>query len=143
MKYKTTKKVILLSLKEQFFNQMLNKTKKFEFRKQFPNESVTAVVYLSSPVMKVSGIIEFDKPIIFDVTSMKEHPLITPYISDSLAEYFDGKEIGYAVPVLNVIKVEKAISLAEIRAKQPSFQPPQSYCYLNYNSYLFNEFLES
>ncbi len=143
MKYKTTKKVILLSLKEQFFNQILNNTKKYEFRKQFPNESVTAIVYLSSPVMKVSGIIEFEKPIIFDVVSMKEHPLITPYISESLAEYYDGKDIGYAVPVLNVIRVEKAISLAEIRDKQPNFQPPQSYCYLNHNSYLFSELLES
>lgn len=142
MKYKISKKVILLSLKEQFFNQMLNKTKVFEFRKQFPNESVTAVVYLTSPVMKVSGIIEFDKPIIFDVASMKEHPLITSYVSDSLAKYYDGKEIGYAVPVLKVIRLEKAISLAEIRDKHPDFQPPQSYSFLNYNSYLFNELLE-
>ena len=142
MKYKTTKKVILLSLKEQFFEQILNKTKEYEFRKQFPNESLTAVVYLSFPVMKIVGIIEFDKPIIFDISLMKEHPLISPYNSASLIKYYSGRETGYAIPVLDVYRLEKAISLAEIRNKQPDFQPPQSYSYLKYDSYLFDELIE-
>lgn len=123
MKYKTTKKVILLSLKEQFFEQILNKTKEYEFRKQFPNESLTAVVYLSFPVMK-------------------EHPLISPHNSASLIKYYSGRETGYAIPVLDVYRLEKAISLAEIRNKQPGFQPPQSYSYLKYGSYLFDELIE-
>lgn len=121
---------VLLSIKPEFVAQILDGTKKFEFRKNsFKRADVkTVVVYSTMPVGKVVG--EFT---IEDVIS--EHPEELWHITKKTAgiskqffdEYYQGREKGTAIKVGNVIKYERPLSLSELG---DSITAPQSYRYL-------------
>ena len=54
---------MLLSLKPEIFELIRNKKKIFEYRHQFYTEEVGAYLYISKPIQKIVGYIEFDKRI--------------------------------------------------------------------------------
>lgn len=58
------KRKIFLSFRPEFFRPILYGIKKYEYRKRFCKESVTAYLYLSTPVKEIIGIIELGQPLI-------------------------------------------------------------------------------
>ena len=54
---------MLLSLKPEIFELIRNGKKIFEYRHQFYTEPVGAYLYISRPIQKIVGYIEFDKRI--------------------------------------------------------------------------------
>lgn len=121
---------VLLSIKPEFVDRILEGTKKFEFRKNsFKRQGITTVVvYSTMPVGKVVG--EFD---IEDVISESPELLwqktgqAAGISKEFFDEYYLGREKGTAIKVGNVIIYERPLCLSELGE---NITPPQSYRYL-------------
>lgn len=121
---------VLLSIKPEFVDRILDGSKKFEFRKGiFKNEMVKSVViYATMPVGMVVGefdiadVIE-DKPsIVWNKT--KKYAGIS---KDFFDIYFSSREKAFAIKIGDVRKYETPIMLS---ALGKNITAPQSYRYL-------------
>jgi predicted transcriptional regulator len=122
---------VLLSVKPEFANAILDGVKRFEFRRVlFSTRKVSRIVlYASSPVQRVIG--DFQ---VSDILSLPPDDLwqITwsgAGISQEYFEsYFRGKNLAHAIGVHNARRFARPRRLAShygIRL------PPQSFCYLD------------
>lgn len=121
---------ILLSIKPQYAESILDGSKRFEFRKRIHSDSrvKTIVIYATMPVGKVIGEfviaeIHSDNPaLLWEKT--KEFSGIS---RSFFIEYFQNKEIGYAIEVKSVKRYKTPKSIKNFL---PNGVPPQSYVYL-------------
>lgn len=121
---------VLLSIKPEFVDKILEGSKKFEFRKNtFKRDGITTVVvYSTMPVGKVVG--EFDiEDVISDHLELLWHKTKkTAGISkEFFDEYYSGRDKGTAIKVGNVIRYERPMCISELGE---NITPPQSYRYL-------------
>lgn len=121
---------VLLSIKPEYAEKILQGKKKFEFRKSiFKNTSVrTVVIYATMPVGKIVGEFDFDE-VLSDTPSViwsetREFSGITKGFFNS---YFNGREMAHAICVGAVRRYERPISLKDL---VPSGSAPQSFRYL-------------
>ncbi|MCY7296130.1 ASCH domain-containing protein [Alteromonas sp. a30] len=122
---------VLLSIKPEYADKILNGTKHYEFRKSaFKREGIkTVVVYSTLPVGKVVG--EFDiEEILTDTPDelwklTKENAGISKNFFD---EYYSGKDSAVAIKVGNIQRYKQAIELSQLGH---GITAPQSYRYLN------------
>ncbi|MBD9423089.1 ASCH domain-containing protein [Achromobacter sp. ACM04] len=121
---------VLLSIKPEYAEKILNGEKKFEFRKSvFKDPKVrTVVIYATMPVGKIIG--EFDiKSVLSECPDdlwhrTKDFAGITRKFFD---QYFFGRSTAYAIEVKEVRKYRTPLDLISIL---PHSTPPQSFCYL-------------
>lgn len=120
---------VLLSIKPEFAEKIFNGTKKYEFRRSvFKNRNVkTVVVYASSPVQRVIGEFEIDTILKDDLNQLwdatKDYSGIT---ENFFFEYFNNKEIGYAIKIKRPKRYKESLSLKD----DFNATPPQSFMYL-------------
>ena len=125
----------LMSIKKEPFEALARGQKKHEFRRKFSEvlANFLVVFYVSSPVKAIMGVAEFGPVIKGKISALLDlarthtwnHPL------KLTADYFEGREYGYALPLLSIRKFEKPISLEGLRKLVPGFRPPQSYLSLD------------
>ena len=128
--FEESKKNILLSLREEYYNQMLDGSKKYEYRTRYLKEETIAYIYISKTLKKIVAKIEFGEPIIGtakEIATIAEEEQPGCY-QDMLAYMYN--DIGYAIPVKNIVPIEE-VSLEEMKSKFPDFVPPQSYYILD------------
>lgn len=122
---------ILLSIKPEYVDKILDGSKKYEFRKRIHRNSQvrTVIMYATKPIGKVVGEFSIKKvhserpDALWDKT--KEHSGVS---EDFFLDYFCGKEIGYAIEVAKVKRYKKPKELSEFLN---SGVAPQSYAYLS------------
>lgn len=120
---------ILLSIKPEYAEKILQGEKKYEFRRTiFKNPLVkTVVIYASSPIRKVVGEFEIDYILSLDISSLWKKTMHYSGINeDFFAQYFQGKKVGHAIKVKKVKRYRKSLELDDYDIKYP----PQSYLYL-------------
>lgn len=121
---------VLLSIKPEYAEKILNGEKKYEFRKILPkNRSVNKVIiYATMPIGKVigefeiAGLISDSPPRLWETTA--EFSGIT---LDFFESYFKDRETAHAIKVGRVKKYPKMKNLVEVL---PNGVPPQSFCYI-------------
>lgn len=118
---------MLLSLKPEIFDLIRSGKKIFEYRHQFYNDSINAYLYISKPVQKVVGYIEFDKRI--DLQDWKEKYKNNSEVSNRIDEYIS-KNYKYAMPI-NKFKMTTEIPLIDLKNNLDKFIIPESYYYLD------------
>lgn len=121
---------VLLSIKPQYANSILDGTKRYEFRRRVHLDSRvhTVVIYATKPIGKVIG--EFS---IKDIHS--DHPDtlwektkdFSGITKSFFTEYFIGREVGHAIEVEKVKKYLKPMEVSDFLA---SGVAPQSFAYL-------------
>lgn len=121
---------VLLSIKPEYVEKILNGSKKFEFRKSiFKNDNVkSVVVYSTMPIGKV--VAEFDIVHILKDTPdviWKKTSEFSGISRKFFDEYYCGREHAIAIKIGNVRKYDKPMDLKEIGS---GITPPQSYRYL-------------
>lgn len=121
---------VLLSIKPEFADRILNGDKHFEFRKAvFKNTDVkTVVIYATKPVGKVIG--EFDIAEVMEATPKKLWMATREYAGISRAffeEYFEGRDTAYAIRVKRATRYSRPLDLTELL---PRGIAPQSFQYL-------------
>ena len=121
---------ILLSIKPEYANRILDGSKKFEFRKRlFRNGDVhTVVIYATLPVGKVVG--EFTIRRVHSERPDKLWRRTSRFSGISKAffsEYFHGRDVGHAIEVNTAIRYAVPLDLGDVLA---SGVAPQSYAYV-------------
>lgn len=121
---------VLLSIKPEFVEKILDGTKKYEFRKSlFKRKDVsTVIIYSSYPVKKVVGEFRIKKILSEDVDLLWNMTAESAGISKSCYDsYFQHKKIANAIEIgkLVVYKTPKKLSDYNIMCA------PQSFCYVN------------
>lgn len=121
---------ILLSIKPEYAQSILNGTKRYEFRRRVHRDErvKVVVIYATMPVGKVIGEftiaeIHSERP-----TELWKRTKDFSGISESFfSEYFQNKEVGHAIEVKNVKRYKTPRPIKDF---VPSGVPPQSYIYL-------------
>lgn len=123
-------RIVLMSMREVYFNEILNGEKHYEYRKKYCEDESIAYIYISKTRKEIVGKIWFGKPIIAEakkIAQISENDQPGNY--NSIIEYI-GNNVGYAIPVIKVETINK-IGLNEIKESFKEFCPPQSYYYLD------------
>lgn len=119
---------VILSIKPKYANEILNGTKKVEYRKQFPAHIKKVYIYASHPVkrivaeFKVSGLISDNPKNLWDLTERRGG-----ISKDEYFKYFRGKVKAIAVEIGKLNIYEKPINPKE---KYSNWNAPQSYRYV-------------
>lgn len=123
-------RAVLLSVKPRFAEQILAGTKTVEFRRSWAAEPVgLAVIYSSSPVQCLVGIVEIEGAVMASPMSVwTKCRARGPGIErKELMEYFAGKDQAYGILLGQLFPLEKPIRPKSIFK---GFRPPQSFRYL-------------
>ncbi|WAW11114.1 ASCH domain-containing protein [Oxalobacter vibrioformis] len=121
---------VLLSIKPEYAEKILDGQKLFEFRKAIPKATgvKTAVIYATMPVGKVIGEFDIDEFMsdtpndLWSATS--EFSGITKKFFN---EYFRGRKTAYAIKIGVARRYKKPLDIKTILGRE---MPPQSFCYL-------------
>lgn len=122
-------KTILMSIRKEPFEALLDGKKRHEFRRRFHiKEPCQVVFYVGFPVSAICGVGIFDVPIEDSIENIvkiiEKHDFSS---STSLRKYLGGLERAYALPIIKSKKISP-ISLGKLREEITGFSPPQSYC---------------
>ncbi|MBS9431671.1 ASCH domain-containing protein [Photorhabdus hainanensis] len=122
---------VLLSIKPEYVDRILDGSKKFEFRKvAFKNNQVQSVViYATMPIGMVVGEFEIED-IISDAPSVvwEMTHQFAGTTKDFFDSYFEGREKAVAISIGNVKKYDKPLPL---NVFGQGITAPQSYRYLS------------
>lgn len=129
-------KKILLSFKPFWYEKIKSGEKIFEYRSRFCNEPVIAYMYVSKPVMGITGVIKLDKRIELEDWKLqyKDNDKVYKRICD-----FKQRN-NYAMPIIE-FRDTNILSIDEIRKNVPGFAAPQMYYNLGEESVLL-KFIE-
>ena len=120
---------ILLSIKPEYVEKILEGSKLYEFRRSIARRTVDRIlIYSSSPQQKVVGEVEVDKVLFNTPDKLWRMTRASAGISKrKYDEYFDGKDGAYAYKMgqVSVFTDPKPLSDFDIKV------PPQSFVYLN------------
>lgn len=121
---------VLLSIKPEYVEKILDGSKKYEFRKNMfkRREVKTVVIYSTMPVGKVVG--EFDIEKVINDEPQKVWDKTSKYAGisqDYFDEYFSGRQVAIAIKVGDVTKYDEPLC---IKAFGDDMVAPQSYRYL-------------
>lgn len=115
-------KKILLSFKPFWYEKIKSGEKIFEYRKRFCDEPVMAYMYVSRPVMAVTGIIMLDRRI--PLEDWKKQYKDDKEIYDRICDFAERNT--YAMPILKFIDTNE-IPLEIIKKEVHGFAAPQMY----------------
>ena len=123
-------KCVLMSLREEYYDAILEGKKHYEYRTRYLKEESEAYIYISKTRKSIVAKIKFGEPIIADANTialLAEHE--EPGSYNGMMEYLYNN-IGYAIPVEEIDPIEE-VSLSELQQQFPNFVVPQSYYILD------------
>lgn len=134
-------KCVLMSLREEYYDAMLEGRKHYEYRTRYLKEASNAYIYISKTKKSIVAKIKFGEPIIGDaqtIATIAEQE--EPGSYNGMMDYLYNN-IGYAIPIEEITPIEE-VPLSELQQNFPNFVVPQSYYILDKKPELLS-FLES
>ena len=125
---------MLVSIKPNFAEQILDGSKKVEFRRRHPRQielGSRMLIYASSPIRALIG-----TAVVFDVVEASPEEVWNVYQDvggiehDAFNAYFESSDRAVAIRLRKPVRLDKAIPLDDLRCKWPGFHPPQQFAYL-------------
>ena len=123
-------KCVLMSLREEYYNAMLDGRKHYEYRTRYLKEASNAYIYISKTKKSIVAKIKFGEPIIGDaqtIATISEQE--EPGSYNGMMDYLYNN-IGYAIPIEEITPIEE-VPLSELKHNFPNFVVPQSYYILD------------
>lgn len=121
-------RTMLLSFKPDIYQKIYDGIKIFEHRRNFPDESIVAYMYVSKPIRAIKGIVYLNNR--HTLTDWENEFSDDPAAIKRIKEY---EESYRYVMEISEFQETTQISLDEIKKKFPDFVVPQSYIYLDKN----------
>ena len=131
-------KLILMSIKTKYANQIFDKTKVYEYRRRSIGEknlNKKIYIYSSEEEKAIVGYIIVDK--IIEGTSKYVLEATGSSTKIDIINYFKGCNKCYALKINEAVRFKTPINLAEIRKVQEKFVIPQYYRYIYENEPLY------
>ncbi len=124
---------VLISIKPEYVNRILNGTKKYEYRRMLAKKDVSSlIIYSTCPVMEIVGEVEVVGTIEMAPSFLWEKTKKEAGISrKKYREYFKGRKKACAYVLGKVTKYESNKKLLDIGVQQA----PQSFSYLTQEQY--------
>ena len=122
--------IVLMSLWEEYFEEMLSGIKRYEYRKRYRKVPTKAFIYISKTKKSIGALIEFGQPIFgtaTEIAKLSESEQAGTY--KAMEEYLSGGK-GIAIPIKAIYQFEP-IHLDELKKEIPEFVAPQSYYLLD------------
>ena len=121
-------KALLLSIKPEYVDKILQGTKKFEYRKRLAKENVNVMyIYKTAPSMKVVASVQVIGHLSASPTTVWDQTKSAAGISRAkYREYFKDRKIAYAYILGDVKAFEKEMDLSEFGISTA----PQSFAYI-------------
>lgn len=119
-------KTILLSFKPHWFQRIIDGEKIFEYRNSFPDEEITAYMYVSSPKKAIIGKLHLGKRI--KLEDLKDKYKSNIKITNRINHYIN--RYRFVMPIKSV-QLTKEIRLEELRTFDEKFVCPQMYYFLD------------
>ncbi len=92
--------IILLSIRENYFDSMISGNKKYEYRKRYRKVKTKALIYISKTKKSIVGIVEFGEPIVGNSECISR---FSAQNGDSnyhdMKEYLGTNNECYAIPI--------------------------------------------
>ncbi|RXZ36090.1 ASCH domain-containing protein [Oxalobacteraceae bacterium CAVE-383] len=129
-------RIVLLSIKPKYAELILAGSKRVEFRRSWAAQEVTKIVlYSSSPIQKIVGIVEVEDVVTASATTLWKTCVERGggLTREELRSYFSGKSQGFGLLLGNVLEFANSIEPSEIIK---NFVPPQSFRYLDNSDYI-------
>ena len=128
-----TKTRIILSIRPQYSEKIMDGSKTVELRRRFPmhisNRSL-AYIYSTSPVRALVGTLEIEDVLKLPISVMwKQYGHYACIARADFDAYFSGLDEGFALEVGGVKPLPRSLGLTELRERF-GFRPPQSFQYL-------------
>lgn len=134
---------MLLSIRPKYIDEIINGTKKFEFRKKIPNFneeiSTRIILYCSKPRMEIMGSMELRDYYSGDFEEIMRIVGADDSYRERIGNYFDNKEICHAIKIDGFTVYKHSIPLRQLRELDKNFCPGQSYRYLSSESNIMKE----
>ncbi len=131
-------KLILMSIKTKYANQIFNKTKVYEYRRRSIGEknlNKKIYIYSSEEEKAIVGYIIVDK--IIEGTAKYVIETTGSSTNVDIINYFKGCDKCYALRIKEAVRLNTPIKLTEIRRIQEKFVIPQYYRYIYENESLY------
>jgi predicted transcriptional regulator len=130
---------LFISIKPEFANKILSKTKKIELRKNKPSAQIGdyVLIYSTQPKKAVIGFAKINN--IIDCTPDEmwaENASSLGIDKKRFFDYYRGHNKAIGIVLSDVCKLKFSIPLSEIKNTYPRFSPPQTYKYIPYISAL-------
>lgn len=129
-------RTVLLSIKPRYADLIVAGSKRVEFRRSWAAQDVSVIVlYSSSPVQKIVGVVAVDDIVVASPTALWRtcNEMGGGLTREELRSYFAGKSVGVGVLLGQVLKLEKHVEPTDVIK---NFVPPQSFRYLDSNEYV-------
>ena len=120
---------IILSIKPEYVQKIIEGTKKYEYRRRIAKENIRNIyIYSTYPIMKVVAKVEVVGVLAASPSSLWENTKSMAGISRiKYREYFKGCKIAYAYELAKVVVFDEPKELIEYNITFP----PQSFVYLS------------
>ena len=129
-----TENILVLSIKPEFAAKIFKGAKRTEFRRVRPRltSGDIVLVYVSAPTMALWGAFTVDRVLEGSPNDLWHRLNQGAGIPRArFDQYFDGRDIGYAIGIDHARKFKRPLSLKSLKRIIPDFSPPQCYRYLN------------
>jgi len=125
---------VLLSIKPNFVEKIINGEKKYEYRKViFQNKIESILVYSTKPIGKIVGEIFVEKILVDKPEILWKNTSAYSGVSyNFFEEYFKGRDLGYAIKIKEFVLFKEAIDPFELNK---NFKAPQSFYYIKEGLY--------
>lgn len=137
-------RVMLISIKTKYANQIFNGTKLYEYRRKSIGErncNKKIFVYSSGEEKAIVGYIIVDKIFEGNINYILEET--NNKNNDEIIEYFNGCDKCYALRIASAVKFKIPMYLREIKKDEKNFVVPQFYRYIKENEYIYKELKDS
>lgn len=123
-------KFVLLSIKPEYVEAIVDGRKKVEFRKRIFSDSVErAFVYASSPVKRIIGSFLVDEVAKDTPENLwKEYSMCGCISEEKFYDYFSNHSIAYGIKIPSFDLLDVPFDPYDA---DPKFRPPQSFCYID------------
>lgn len=135
--------ILLISVKPEFADKILNGIKTIELRKSMPNvvSGDIVLIYSTDPVKAIVGICEVKEIIKMEPQKLwKLHSSKIGIDKLRFDEYYYSIKTAIGIVFSSFIKLPQEIALHSIKETHPSFTPPQTFRYFQkrtvFKSYL-------
>jgi len=118
-------RTMLLSFKADVFKRVVSGEKIYEHRRVFPNESVNAYLYISSPVKAIMGIMRLENKV--QIESWKKKYAYDLEAVKRIDAYLEKHTVAMEIAEF---QMTNAITLEQLRTDLPGFVVPQMYYYI-------------
>lgn len=124
--------MILLSIKPEYAEKILNGEKRYEFRKVLPRRYPLiergVFLYASKPISKIVGRFVIKNILSGEPSNIwKKTGTASGIKKEYFDQYFSGRSVAYAIEVKQATRFEHPKELSSVLGHN---RPPQSFCYV-------------